>query len=102
MSTETYKCPVCKAELTPKETDGFWRFECTSCPMDFGRFWFNTKKELLKEWEKVNGTPREDIAVGEEVCILGEVIDEADEEIHVEFSDGSTDWLPKWVVEEKA
>lgn len=54
MSKQQLKpCPFCGGEAKVRETDigGFYVY-CTKCPCDFGRYWFVTKEQAIKAWQK--------------------------------------------------
>lgn len=52
---EINKCPICGAEMAVEEEKPWIRLRCTNCPLDFGRYWFETLDLLIKSWNCWSG-----------------------------------------------
>ena len=47
---EINKCPICGSEMSVFE-DSIWkRLRCSRCPLDFGRYWFESLETLISAW----------------------------------------------------
>lgn len=47
---EIKKCPICGSEMTLFEENVWKRLRCSNCPLDFGRYWFETIDNLINSW----------------------------------------------------
>lgn len=49
------RCPVCGSEMSMDEIKPWVRLRCTGCPLDFGRYWFESAELLINSWNNWTG-----------------------------------------------